>query len=176
MRRIPILYVSHSIDEIARLADRVVAIDAGRVVARGTLQETLSALDFRPQGEGFEPVSVIAATVVRQDHARGLTDLAVDGVTLAAPAFPAAPGARVRLRILAKDVMIALDPLERVSANNILPATLERCDAGDALATLLLACGGQSLVAQITRRAFDRLGLEPGMSVYAVIKTVTIAR
>jgi molybdate transport system ATP-binding protein len=176
VRRIPILYVSHSTEEIARLADRVVAIDHGRVVAEGGLAETLSALDFRNGAEGFEPVSVIVAAVVRQDEERGLTDLAVGEAALAAPAFPAEPGARVRVRILARDVMIALDHPGRVSANNILPARIERCETTGALATLELHCEGQKLVAQITRRAFDRLGLAPGLSVYAVIKSVTIAR
>jgi molybdate transport system ATP-binding protein len=176
VRRVPILYVSHSIDEIARLADRVVALESGRVTAQGPVEEVLSALELAYGGAGFEPVSVIAATVVGQDSAHGLTDLGVGDLPIAAPAFPAPVGARVRLKIRAKDVMIALDRPERVSANNILPARLARASLTDAIATLQLSCAGQSLAAQITRRAYDRLGLAEGMSVYAVVKSVTIAR
>jgi molybdate transport system ATP-binding protein len=176
LQRIPILYVSHAVDEIARLADRVVALDAGRVTAEGPVEEVISSLEFLGASAGHEPVSVIAATVVGQDAASGLTDLKVGGAPVAAPAFPAAPGARVRLKIRARDVMIALDRPERVSANNVFPATLARAALTDAIATLSLACEGQSLTAQITRRAYDQLGLREGVSVYAVVKSVTIAR
>jgi molybdate transport system ATP-binding protein len=176
IRRIPILYVSHSTEEIARLADRVVAIDKGRVAACGTVAEALAALDFESGGEGFEPVSVIVGTVIRQNPVEGITDLSLGQATLAAPAFPAELGAPVRLRIFARDVMIALDPPGRVSANNVLPAIIARCEPRDGGAIVELVCEGQSIMAQITRRAFERLVLRTGLSVYAVIKAVTIAR
>jgi molybdate transport system ATP-binding protein len=176
VRRIPILYVSHSVDEIARLADRVVALDAGRVKAEGAVEEVLTAVEFADGGAGHEPVSVIAATVVAQDAASGLTDLKIGETALATPAFPASPGARVRLKIRARDVMIALDRPERISANNILPATIRSATLTGSTAALLLDCEGQTLAAQITRRAYERLGLGEGLSVYAVVKSVTLAR
>jgi molybdate transport system ATP-binding protein len=175
-RRIPILYVSHAVEEIARLADRVVAIEAGKVVRQGPVEEVLTEIEARDGGEAFEPGAVVAATVVSQDAAAGLTDLAIGSTALAAPAFPAAVGARVRLRIRARDVMIALDPPSRVSANNILPVTIARIARHGGAATLTLDCEGQTLTAQITTRACDRLKLREGLAAYAVIKSVTIAR
>ena len=80
------------------------------------------------------------------------------------------------MRIRAKDVLIALDPPERISASNVLPATVARCTEDGGTVTLSLVCAGQTLTAQITRRAFERLGLAVGQPVYAVIKAVTIAR
>ena len=176
LARLPIVYVSHSTDEIARLADRVVALDAGRVVADGAVEDVLTRLAFESADTAYEPSSVLTATVAAQDPEHGLTDLALGDATISAAAFPAPIGAEVRLRVRAKDVMIALDEPRRVSATNVLPAIVARCAVTGGAATLELACARQTLIAQITRRAFERLDLAEGAAVYAVVKAVTIAR
>lgn len=173
--RMPILYVSHSVDEIARLADRVVALEDGRVTACGPVDGVFAELGLADP-EGADACAIVTGAVLAPPQ-DGLTDLDLGGgVRLAAPAVAAPPGARVHVQIRARDVMIALDPPGRISANNILPVTIleiARRVGGD---LLLVECAGQKLSAQVTQRAAARLALAPGMPAFAVIKSVTIAR
>jgi molybdate transport system ATP-binding protein len=173
--QIPILYVSHAADEIARLADRIVALDSGRVTIDGPAEQAFARLGLSDP-DGGDASAILTGTVIGAP-VDGLSDLDLgQGLRLAAPALNAPSGARVRVQIRARDVMIALDPPGRVSANNILPVTVKEIVARGANDLLLLECAGQSLSAQITARAAQRLALIPGASAYAVIKTVTIAR
>lgn len=177
--RIPIIYVSHSVDEIARLADRVVALDRGKVIADGPVDSVFATLGLHG-GDGSEATAIVAARVLRPDAGDGLADLELlkdgHGAALTVPALRAAAGDTVRLQIRARDVTVALDAPGRVSANNVLPVRIATIAESGASALLLLECGGQTLAAHITGRALRRLGLAEGMDAYAIIKTVTIAR
>lgn len=172
---IPMLYVSHSEDEVARLADNVVVLRAGHVIAQGSIFDVTSRLDLAT-GEGrIAPGTVLDAVVARHDDT-GLTELSFGGHSLIVPRVARDAGAHVRIRIDAQDVMIALTEPARVSANNVLPATVSavRADGPGFEADIQLALGETRLIARITKKSASRLDLEPGTKVFAVIKTVTV--
>jgi len=171
--RIPLLYVSHSLDEVARLADRMVVIDKGRVVAEGSVFEVTQRLDLIA-GRELLPGAVLEALIAGHDEAHGLTELALAGEILVVPHIAKAKGETVRVRIDAPDVMLALSRPEGVSANNIIPATIAAIEEAGAHADVQLSLRDARLVARITRRSLERLALKPGLAVFAVIKSVTV--
>jgi molybdate transport system ATP-binding protein len=171
--RIPMLYVSHSLDEVARLADRMVVIDKGRVVAEGSVFEVTQRLDLIA-GRALLPGAVLEARIAGHDEAHGLTELAFAGEVLVVPRIAKPLGENVRIRIDAPDVMLALSRPEGISANNILPATIAAIEEAGAHADVQLALGDARLTARITRRSLERLALKPGLAVFAVIKSVTV--
>ena len=171
--RIPMLYVSHSLDEVARLADRMVLIDKGRVIAQGSLFEVTQRLDLIA-GNELLPGAVLETRIAGHDDAHGLTDLVLAGERLVVPRVDKPVGDSVRIRIDALDVMLALSRPEGVSANNILAANIAAIEETGGHADIQLALGDARLIARITRRSLDRMGLKPGMPVFAVIKTVTV--
>ena len=172
--RLPMLLVSHALDEVARLADDIVVLKDGRKAAEGSVFEVLTGLEL-PALAGAPPVgAVIAATVmaVRDD---GLVALAFDGGRLMVTQPGRPIGTRLRLRIRAEDIMLALEEPHGISANNILAVRVLAIAAGDGVhADVQLACGATRLVARITRASSARLGLEPGKSVFAIVKSVTL--
>lgn len=178
---IPIVYVSHAIDEIAQLADSVVVLNEGRVAAQGSVFDVTARLDLFPLTGRFEAGSVVAARVVGHDGADGLSELALgadgQGGRLWVPAVAAPTGGVVRLRIRARDVMLALDEPSGISANNVLRGAVAdiRVDEG-AYADVQVDVGAAKLIARITRRSVARLDLAPGRQVFAVIKSVTVDR
>lgn len=169
----PMLYVSHALDEVARLADRMVVMNAGRVVAEGSLFEVTARLDLFG-GQHLLPGAVLEAEVAHHDEAHGLTELTLEGEILVVPRLARPQGDKVRLRIDADDVMLALSRPEGVSANNILPAVVAGIRDDGANADVQLQLKGGRLVARITRRSAERLGLRPGANVFALIKSVTV--
>jgi molybdate transport system ATP-binding protein len=162
--RVPMLYVSHRVDEVARLADQVVLLERGEVRAQGPAGELLP-------GQGGLG-AVIDATVCgrRRD---GLAELAFAGGTLAV-AMEAGTGTRLRLRLAADDILIALVAPEAISANNVLPVTIRDLSLAGDFAQVLLEAGTARLVARITAASAKRLSLAPGLAVFAVIKSVTV--
>ena len=171
--KIPMLYVSHSLDEVARLADRMVLIDKGRVIAQGSLFEVTQRLDLIA-GNELLPGAVLEGQIAAHDEAHGLTDLVLAGERLVVPHIDKPVGESVRIRIDAPDVMLALSRPEGVSANNILATSIAAIEEAAAHADVQLALGDARLIARITRRSLDRMGLKPGMPVFAVIKSVTV--
>lgn len=170
---IPILYVSHSVTEVARLATTVVALEAGHVTAAGPAAEILADPAITPTGAA-EAGAVIAAQVVRH-HADGLTEVTAGGLPLFLPRLDMAAGAALRLRIGAGDVMLALARPEGVSALNILPArvlSLREVAAAGVLVALESRAG--RLLARITARSAAALSLSPGVEVHAVVKSVSV--
>jgi molybdate transport system ATP-binding protein len=171
--QIPMLYVSHALDEVAQLAERMVVVKAGRVVAQGTLFEVTSRLELFG-GAPLLPGAVLEATISGHDEAHGLTELSFAGEILVVPRIAHAPGEKVRIRIDADDVMLALSRPEGVSANNVLPAVIAAIREDGPHADVQLRIDGGGLVARITRRSRERLGLTPGARVFALIKSVTV--
>ena len=171
--RIPMLYVSHSLDEVARLADRMVLIDKGRVIAQGSLFEVTQRLDL-VAGKELLPGAVLEARVAGHDEPHGLSELVLAAERLIVPRIDRPVGDAVRIRIDAPDVMLALSRPEGVSANNILAASIAAIEETGAHADVQLTLGDARLIARITRRSLDRMGLKPGMPVFAVIKSVTV--
>ncbi|MCS0504372.1 molybdenum ABC transporter ATP-binding protein [Ancylobacter mangrovi] len=173
--RLPILYVSHAIDEVLRLADMVVALREGRLVAAGPVGEVMSAPEILPVVGRFDLGTLIACTVSRHDERYGLSDLAFFGGSLRVPRVEMPVGAPVRARVRARDVAIALARPEEVSVSNLLPATVEEVRLLDGpYADVVLKVGEGHLAAMVTRESAERLALRPGLAVWAMIKTVAV--
>lgn len=174
---IPIVYVSHSVDEVLRLADRMVLLDGGRTLAAGRVEEVANRRDFAQiaalQG-GPDAFVVIAANVVAHDEASAQTRLVFDGRTMSVPRLDAATGDRVRLRIAASEVMLALAPPTGLSVRNVIPARIVALEHIAGLVDVMLDVG-VPLRARVTRAACDELALKPGLGVFALIKSAAMA-
>jgi len=172
--RVPIVYVSHSVAEVARLANEVVVLGEGQVRAAGPADEVLQRLDLLPEGERAEVGALVAITVVAQDPAFGLTQLSSSAGNWVLPRVDAAEGSVVRVRVRARDVMLAVGKPEGISALNVLECTVAALSTGEGPETVVrLDSGSDRLVARITRRSASELQLVPGQRIYAIVKTVT---
>jgi molybdate transport system ATP-binding protein len=174
--RLPVLYVSHSVAEVARLATTVVLLEAGRVVACGAAEQVLSDPAIAPALGLREAGALLPAHLAAQEE-DGLTRLDSAAGPLWLPRVAGVPGTPLRLRILAQDVMLALDRPRGLSALNVLPVTVADIRLGDGPGALLrLRAGDAVLLARITRRSVTALGLREGMPVFAVLKAVSVAQ
>ncbi len=173
--RIPMLYVTHSGDEVARLADHLLLLDEGKVRAAGPLAETLARIDI-PAIPGEEAGALLHATIVERDARWQLAQVQFDGGALWVADAGLAAGHAVRVRVLARDVSVALVPPERSSIQNVLPCTVRAIAPGahGSQAVVQLACGGSLLLARITARAVDALGLSEGSTVWAQVKSAAL--
>lgn len=175
---LPILYVTHALEEVTQLCDRIVALAAGQVVASGGVAETLERLDLADVQGRFEAGTVLTGRVTTQDAALHLTRVDLGGASLEVPRIGLDPGAEVRLRVRARDVSLARVRPEGLSIRNILPTrVLEiRAEPATAYAEVLLDLGGQHLRARITRAAVQDLGLAIGAEPFALVKSVSFDR
>ena len=172
---VPILYVSHSVSEISRLADAVVLLDAGHVLRTGTVAEVFSDPAIASFVGLRDAGSVIVARVAAQDD-DGLTQLQTSAGPIWLPRINAAIGVPVRVRIAAQDVIVARNRPAGLSALNILPATVAALRLGDGPGALVqLRVGEDLLLARITKRSASALGLAVGSPVFAVLKSVAVA-
>ena len=170
---LPVLYVTHSIDEVARLASQVLLLAAGRVAARGPVADVLERIDLWPVTGRLEAGTVIEAEV--EQHGNGMSSLRLGDQRLRIPVGDVAVGSRIRLRIHARDVAVAAERPGRLSIRNVLAARVLRIDAEDPVyVELLLSVDGRHLRSRITREALEELGLEPGQDVFALIKSVAL--
>lgn len=167
--RVPMLYVSHSPAEVARIATTVVMLEAGRITRMGPAAEVLA--DPATAGPGREAGAVIEATVSAH-HPDGVTELDAGGLALFLPILAAAPGARLRLRIAAADVMLARGRPEGLSALNILPGTVESVTDRDGAVLVRLATDAGPILSRITRRSALQLEISPGERLTAIVKSV----
>lgn len=174
--RIPMLYVTHHLDEVATLADHLVLMESGRITGTGPLPEMLSRLDL-PMARADDAGAVLDATVSRHDPRNHLTSLALGQHELLIPTPPLPPGSSVRLRIHARDVSLTLDRPERTSILNVIPARIldfsESDSPGQVTVRMDLAAGAR-LLARISALSRERLGLVPGMDVFAQIKAAAL--
>jgi len=174
---IPIVYVSHSVGEITRLADTIVLLAEGRMVAVGDVEQVMGRLDLRPLTGRYEAGAVIDSVVVAHDNGYGLTTLAFDGGELLVPSVESLVGERVRVRIRARDVSLALTRPSDLSIVNALAATVAAiADDGSPIVDVQLRVGSVALLARITRRSLIELGLTEGTPVFALIKGVSFDR
>ena len=171
--RVPIVYVSHAIAEVARLATTVVVMAEGKVAAVGPLADVTSRLDLLSLTGGAEAGAVIEAPVAAHDDAFGLTVLRSSAGDLRVPRLPLPIGAMARVRIRASDVIIGIKPPEGLSALNVLTGVIrELVPQGEAAVEVSLDCGGQIILARLTRQSVSSLQLAPGRTVHAILKTV----
>jgi len=169
---VPVVYVSHDIDEISRLCDHLVLLDKGRVAASGDLFEVVSRVDV-PMLSGRNAGVVLWATPI--DHEDGLTRFDFgDGDIWAPGEYGTGPNS-MRLRISAHDVSITRERSAQTTILNVLRAVVEEIHTVDsAVALVRLGVGNQNLLAQVTNRSISRLGLKPGERVFAQVKSVTV--
>lgn len=173
---LPILYVSHSMGEVARLATTVVVLDNGAVTRVGPAEKVLSDPDMVRQIGLREAGAVLPATVTSH-HADGLSELRISGGRLFLPRIDAPEGSMTRVRILAHDVILSKHRPEGISALNILPVTVMALRDGSGPGMIVqMQCGEDRLLARITRRSADALAITAGRQLFAVIKSVAVAR
>ncbi len=174
---LPMLYVSHAADEVARLADTLVVLRAGRVLAQGPVAQVMSD-SAAQQLFGDETASLLRGQVLERAADDHLLRIAFDGGSLWLRDTGLALGSAVRLRLLARDVSVALAPPQASSVQNHWPVLIERLDpdAGHASQVLLrLRCGSATVLqARVTLRAVRQLGLAPGQQVWALAKSVAL--
>ena len=169
---IPVLYVSHSVDEVARLADHVVVMEQGHVQAAGPIKDMLSAPGLALARDHLA-ASVFDARVLGVDSQSGLCRLRTEIGELRLPQT-LETGQTLRLRIRARDVGIALDPPKRTSFVNCLPLKIRRLDPHGAHEVLLQLGEESGLLALVTRHSAAQLELAEGMPVFALVKSVAV--
>ena len=165
---LPIVYVSHSVAEVARLASTVVMLEAGRVIASGPVDAVLRRPDLGPAEAG----AVLAMTVEAHDVEAGLTRLVGLAGTLSVPLFDHPPGRPVRLRVPARDVLVATREPTALSARNVLSGRVSRLSESSSVVTVEIDCNGAVLAARLTRASVRDLALEPGRPVFAIVKSI----
>lgn len=171
---IPILYVSHSAGEVARLATTLVALEGGKVVRQGPAVDVLGDPMFTPSG--VRAVGAVLEAQVAAHHDDGLSELDAKGARLFLPNIGLPTGAPLRVRIAAQDVMLSLQKPEGISALNILQGRISQVRAGDGPGAIVsLDTDAGRVLARVTRRSVAAMGLSEGLNVYAVVKTVSIA-
>jgi molybdate transport system ATP-binding protein len=173
--RIPMVYVSHAVPEITRLADTVVVLDEGKCVAVGAVAEVMGRFDLAPLTGLHESASVIDTRVARHDASEQLTTLAFPGGELVVPLLHAAIGERVRAGIRSRDVSLSLQRPAAISILNVLPARVRAigAQAGPSV-DVQLALGVASLTARITGHSLRELGIREGQALYALVKAVSL--
>jgi molybdate transport system ATP-binding protein len=175
---IPILYVSHQMNEVVRLADTLAIMSDGEVAASGTVEDITSRLDLRPLTGRFEAGSVLAGTIVEHDPSDQLTRLSISTGDLWVPLLDSDPGQPVRIRIRARDVALARRIPDDTSFLNVLQGKILEIgvDQGSFVDVKIALDADTSLWARITRRSFNKLKLVTGDPIVALIKTVAIGQ
>ena len=174
--QVPTVLVTHDFDDVVRLATHVVILDRGRMTAAGPIESLTSRPDQLWLREAVGLGSVFDATAVSVDRTRGLTQLAFEGGTLLAPDHTLPLGARLRVRILAREVILALQRPAGLSVHNVLEgrvAAVEPVPHTDRVVVQLVV-GSVRLLAEVTRDAVSRLALAPGVMTHALVKSVSI--
>jgi molybdate transport system ATP-binding protein len=175
---IPAVYVSHSLDEVLRLADTLVLLDAGKVIASGKVTDLMRRPDLQAYTGGTDAGAVIEARVSEYDGSYDLTTLLFSGGRLLCAGVSAPIGQAVRIRVRARDVALALTEPRQTSVLNVLRGTITNIitePTGEAV-DVSISVGEAILYARVTRFSCDRLGLHAGKEVFALIKAVSLDR
>jgi molybdate transport system ATP-binding protein len=173
---IPTVLVTHDLDDVFRLATHVLILEKGRTV----ICDSLTAVTSHPAGGALRRLigsgSVVEARVARSDEARGLTWLDVGGVDVVVPFVPASIGRVLRVRVPAREVILATERPSGLSLHNTLPAVVRAVehDAGSPQSVVQLAVGSATLLAEVTRDAVHTLQIAPGRALFALIKSVSV--
>ncbi|MCM8527951.1 MAG: molybdenum ABC transporter ATP-binding protein [Lentisphaeraceae bacterium] len=172
--KIPAIYVSHDIGEVARLADHVLLMDNGKISAQGTVQEVFNRLDL-PPAQSADAESIIETKVLQHDDEYHLSTLKFSGGEFIVSKVNQPEGSAVRLRILAKGVSLTLQKPRETSILNIFPVEVkEVTDIGKGQLNVLLDADGTAIISRITKKSGQLLGIEPGLKVFAQIKSVEL--
>ncbi len=176
-KNIPMVYVSHTVEEVVRLADQVVVLDHGQTIADGAVESVLNNSDLWPIFGEQDAGSILAARIVRHDPDQGLTHLSLGDEKLVIPLIAGAVGGEVRLRVLARDVALATKKPANISIRNILSGTVAGISLDhNSSAEIKIAAGGTTVLARITQASVKDLNLVIGQPVYALLKAVAMDR
>ncbi len=175
--RVPMLYVSHAVSEVARLATDIIVLQQGQVNLRGRLAEVLSDPAAVPLLGVRDAGAVLTGRVLGFDAIDGLTEVGLDQGRLILPGQLGPVGAQVRIRIPAQDVILSLTAPAGLSALNVLAVTVTRIAAGSGPGVAIgLACGTDQLLARVTRRSATAMGLTEGMALFAILKATAVGQ
>ncbi len=173
--RIPIVYVSHALDEVLRLSNTMAILQEGRLVASGTPQSLSERLELQPLMGSAEAGVLLDARVEAHEERFQMSTLSFPGGTLRVPKVERAVGGSVRVQIHARDVALALERPRALSIQNVLEGRVLEIDATlGPYAEVKCSVGGSALVARITRESVHRLGLVPGSAVFVLVKSVAL--
>ncbi|MEJ0015528.1 MAG: molybdenum ABC transporter ATP-binding protein [Acetobacteraceae bacterium] len=173
--RLPVLYVTHALDEVAQLADSLVLVEGGRMIGSGPVSEIAARADL-PLARRDDAGALLLCRVVEHDAARELSRLEGGGASFWIPLLEAPTGAERRIRIPAREVILASRPPEAISLHNIVPGMVRRIDPDAPRRSVLveIALPSGALIARVTSDAIVRLALAPGRPVLALIKSTSI--
>ncbi len=172
----PVVLVTHDMNEAQLLADRMVVIEKGRVVREGTTAEVMADADAL-RAMGIREVAAMLPAVIVQHGADGLTRLDAPAGPLFLPGVEGAPGTRLRVRIMAHEVILSRVRPDGLSAQNIIAGTVARIVPGAGPAMMVhVDIAGHEIIARITRRAAKQMALAPGDTVHAILKSMSVAR
>lgn len=172
---IPILYVSHSIEEVARLSQTLVILSGGQTPAYGPVADMLARTDLGRATGRHEAGALLEGRITEEADEWGLTTVDIGGVELYIPDLDGATGEAIRLRIRARDVAVALEPVSGLSIRNVLPGQITSIsEETGPYAEILCSVAGQTVRARITRASVAELGLSEGKPVQLLIKSVAI--
>jgi molybdate transport system ATP-binding protein len=171
---IPVIHVSHLPEEVSRLADHLVLMEKGKVIAAGDVHEVFTRLDL-PLAHASDAATIVEATVAGHDEKYQLTQLSFPGGEITVPLEQLPVGSPVRLRIAARDVSLTLEHQSGTSILNIFPALVDEITAdSDSQATVRLLLAGAPVLARITRKSAAELDLQSGKAVYAQVKSIAL--
>jgi molybdate transport system ATP-binding protein len=174
--RLPVLYVTHDLDEVTRLADSMVLLEAGRVLGFGPLSRIAARADLPLLARRDDAAAVLHATVVAHDTERELTRLDAGGATLLVPLLDVPLAAELRIRVPAREVILASEPPNAISVHNIVPGTVHQIvpDPSRRAMMVEIALPNGALLSRVTPDAVARLNLTPGGPVLALIKSTSV--
>lgn len=172
----PILYVSHAMEEVIRLSDSLVLMDQGHIIAHGDVEQIMSRLDLKPLTGRYEAGAVLSVKIVGHDTKHKLSELSFAGQTLWVPGDDLPIGSELRLRIRARDVSIAIQKPVGTSVLNIFDASITEIVADEGPHCEVLLDVGAPLIARVTRKSVNELGLKVGQKVFASVKAAAIDR
>ena len=173
---IPIVYISHSVAEVARLADTLVILQDGRIVRQGAAEDVLSDPAAMPF-VGVREAGAILRARVMEHGPDGLSRLLISGGELLLPGVSSAIDSAIRIRVLARDILLSLEHPKGLSSRNILPVEIEEIKQGDGPGVAVsLRAGEDRLLARITAQAAQELNLKPGLSCFAILKATAVAK
>lgn len=175
---VPVIYVTHAIDEVVRLARRMIVLGSGRKVAEGPVSEILERLDLHPATGRFEAGVVVAAKVIKHEPEFHMTRLSHAGQDIVMPMIDVAVGNTARLRIRARDVSLATERPKKISIRNVLTGKISQIveEPDTAFAETLVDIGDAKVRSRLSRAAVAELALKPGKKVYVLIKSIAFDR
>ncbi|MBU0995579.1 MAG: molybdenum ABC transporter ATP-binding protein [Proteobacteria bacterium] len=171
---IPIIYVSHSLDEVLNLADHIVLMDEGNVIAAGSIDAIVNRSDLFSLMGGQDCGSIISATVETDNDAYGLTHLRFPGGVIKVPRLAVSKGSTVRIRIPVRSVSISLVKPADTSIQNIFSGVIEEISLPDSTFSDIRINIGVPLFSRITRLSQEKLCLTPGKTVFAMVKSIAV--